>query len=345
MLCVLSLAPLAGNLPHDAALKIPKEVWTTLPQLAQEMARAAGQIRARFTQSAVLQDLNKCLDVKAATTNDVNVIRETDGTIGVGSVHLPVLTGLSEHPKGEEKQCARRLLCHGPFYANGSGSCNAGFKKENLAQFMLHKARVQLASEFVTTMKSDDPDRTRGSGVLLSGPNGVGKSAVGLLAYQACLAQRLPVVYIPFASVWVREVRAGKGDEYFLTELLKQNADLIAANDILRPVFLPYWCREEKLCRDTLDRLTAALSANPSIAFGAIMDEVQVITQAVAAGPKAVAVSAEQEETGSYFRYGWYNWTVSPAQYFVRLDIASSHGKVDCLNGRSFRCVHLLHHP
>lgn len=99
---MLSLAPLAGNLPHDAALEITKEVWTSLPQLAQEMARAAGQIRARFTKSAVLQDLNTCLDVTAATTNDVKVIRETGGTIDVGSVQLPVLTGFSEHPKGED---------------------------------------------------------------------------------------------------------------------------------------------------------------------------------------------------------------------------------------------------
>jgi hypothetical protein len=52
---------------------------------------------------------------------------------------------------------------------------------------------------------------TRGAGVLLSGPDGVGKTAVGLLAYQACLAQRLPVVYLPYASAWVDQAMAGNG--------------------------------------------------------------------------------------------------------------------------------------
>ena len=51
-----------------------------------------------------------------------------------------------------------------------------------------------------------------------------GKSAVGLLSYLACAAQRLPVVYFPRAGDWVEAARAGKGDAFFLRTLLKQNA-------------------------------------------------------------------------------------------------------------------------
>jgi hypothetical protein len=101
---VLSLPLLAGTLPYDAALQIPKEVWKSLPQLAQEMARAAGDIRAQFTPVAALADLDGCLDVSMAATNGVKVLRETAGTIDVGCVNLPFLTGLGEAPKEGEHQ-------------------------------------------------------------------------------------------------------------------------------------------------------------------------------------------------------------------------------------------------
>jgi hypothetical protein len=48
--------------------------------------------------------------------------------------------------------------------------------------------------------------------------------------------------------------------------------------------------------------------------FGVIIDEVQKITEA-----------AERDNL-SYFKEGWYGWQYSPANAFVRMDIASSHG-------------------
>jgi hypothetical protein len=48
--------------------------------------------------------------------------------------------------------------------------------------FLLQEQRVAYASEFVCNLKIDAVEK-RHFGVLLSGPNGVGKSSIGLLAF------------------------------------------------------------------------------------------------------------------------------------------------------------------
>jgi hypothetical protein len=90
---------------------------------------------------------------------------------------------------------------------------------------------------------------------------------------------------------------------------------------------VPYWRGKEKLCKATVTRLVSVLKANPLISVGVIVDEVQAITHAVAAGLTA-EVSKQVKVAELYFRYGWHNWLVDPARLFVRLDIASSHGEI-----------------
>ena len=82
--------------------------------------------------------------------------------------------------------------------------------------------QLRLALEFLGAMKGDRNQ----FGVLLSGPNGVGKSVVGLLSFLAAFAQRLPVVYIPFAIEWVTAARTDdeSAAKYFLDAFLAQNA-------------------------------------------------------------------------------------------------------------------------
>jgi hypothetical protein len=45
-----------------------------------------------------------------------------------------------------------------------------------------------------------------------------------MLSYLACAAQRLPVVYMPRAGVWVSAAKKNYGDAFFLCTLLEQNA-------------------------------------------------------------------------------------------------------------------------
>ena len=79
-------------------------------------------------------------------------------------------------------------------------------------------------------------------GVLLSGPNGVGKSAVGLLTYLCCLAQGRFAVYIPHSIDWVTAAESERGDEFLLEHFFLQNLDLIAAEPSLRRVFDERFC-------------------------------------------------------------------------------------------------------
>jgi hypothetical protein len=76
-------------------------------------------------------------------------------------------------------------------------------------------------------------------GVHLSGPNGVGKSAILFLVHLLCVARRLVAVYIPRSQTLVNEARRqGGGDAYILESFWRQNADLIIENVVLRRVFI-----------------------------------------------------------------------------------------------------------
>ena len=81
--------------------------------------------------------------------------------------------------------------------------------------------RLTHAGDFMKAMR---PSGQPQYGVLISGPNGVGKSAVGLLTYLACFAQGLPAVYIHDSSNWVDAARAGNGHDHLMEQLFVQNA-------------------------------------------------------------------------------------------------------------------------
>lgn len=108
------------------------------------------------------------------------------------------------------------------FFLNPFAFSSTGFNYSRDGQtFILQETRVKIAAEFVDAMKSE---RRHGFGVLLSGPNGVGKSSCGLLAYLTCVAQSLTVVYIPNARAWTQAAMKGDGDKFFLKLLLTLNA-------------------------------------------------------------------------------------------------------------------------
>ena len=182
------------------------------------------------------------------------------------------------------------------------------------AHCFLQEQRVEYSSEFVRSLQAD-AHKHRSFGVLLSGPNGVGKSAIGLLAFLASFAQRLPAVYISAARAWVEAAHDGRGDDFFLDTLWRQNADLIAASDELRPVFAAS-LRDEAVGEGTMQRLRDVLRSRPGPSIGVIVDEAQRITEAVAAGkvpnpPPSVLLAS------SYFDAKWHDWENATSALFA----------------------------
>jgi len=174
---------------------------------------------------------------------------------------------------------------------------------------------VDLVQEFVNAMKNHHIDDS--FGILISGPNGVGKSATGLLTFLVCAAKRLPCIYISSAVEWVSDANENRAANFLLELFVHQNADLIVSDPVLRGVFDPFFRGDEELDSGTMVRLQREFRAHPTLAVGIIVDEVQAITTAV--------VSGGNEPARPYFRDHWYNWQ-GKGKVFVRMDIASSHG-------------------
>ena len=167
-------------------------------------------------------------------------------------------------------------------------------------------------------------------GVLLSGPNGTGKSAVGVETALTCFARGMVSTYISSASEWVAAAKKGNGDSFLLERLLRQNADLVAAQPALREALAPALVLDPKavgeMDADAADSimgaLRTALVSNPSLKIGLIVDEVQMITNVkLAALTEPIPVNFV---ANSYFLQ-WYNWD-NHNRVFTRMDIASSHG-------------------
>ena len=203
-----------------------------------------------------------------------------------------------------------------------SPSTPAGFRLSRATgtRLLIDPQRSRLAAEFMQAMTEDVAEHAN-FGVLLTGPAGAGKSSVGLLCFLYCVARGLLCVYIPNAREWVGEAQAGRGDEFFLKVLLRQNADLILANPALRAVFDSAFAGGP-LDADVMARLLDALVGRPGPTVGCIVDEVQWITQAMA--DAVPGCSIEDRRAAHYFAQ-WQNWDNRHSS-FVRMDIASAHG-------------------
>ena len=186
---------------------------------------------------------------------------------------------------------------------------------------LLQGQRVALASEFLRAQRSGAQVDNQ-FGVLLSGPNGVGKSCIGLLAFLASSAQRLPTVYIPSARAWVAAAKDGLGDDFFLETMWRQNADLIAASDALRRVFAAAM-RDDKVGGSaTMSSLRTALLKSKGPSVGVIVDEAQRLTEAVEDGK--ATLSLRVATAADYFLDNWHDWE-NANKCFVRMSIASAH--------------------
>ena len=152
---------------------------------------------------------------------------------------------------------------------------------ENQLAFFFHPQRLEYANDFVRAYSATDDEQLLLFGILLSGPNGVGKSAVGVLTFLTCFARGLPVVYIPSARRWVNAAMYGNGHAYFLECFMAQNADLVAANPILSEALFSA-LQDGPLDSAMMTALQAALKIPGCPRIGVIVDEVQTITDLIA---------------------------------------------------------------
>jgi hypothetical protein len=189
---------------------------------------------------------------------------------------------------------------------------------------LLLRQRVERVFELVDAVASNKP-----LGVHLSGPNGVGKSAIALLAYLVLAAREIPVVYLSNAATWVHKARdAGGGDTYFLDAFWRQNADIIVDTPALRKIFAAALLgKPAPQPAATMEALRTAVGTPALPAAAVIMDEVQHITKAVKASEEPAA-PASAVEAGGYFATNWYDWANDNA-VFQRMSVASAHALRD----------------
>lgn len=190
--------------------------------------------------------------------------------------------------------------------------------------------RSDISHEFLQAMLAPT-DKMHQFGVLLSGPNGTGKSAIGVEAAMSAFARGLVCIYIPTASAWVAAAKAGNGDGFLLERLLRQNADLIADQPALREALAPALVlgpaairkMDAKPAGEVMDSLRDVLTTKPACNIGIVVDEVQTISFCIRDGMPEPATTPPR--IGAEYFKDWYNWDNRNA-VFVRMDIASSHG-------------------
>jgi hypothetical protein len=210
-----------GSMLHDPQLGIPAAVWAQMGPHAQQAAVCAGELRRRVRSVAALDVLSRHLQTAAsdalpaplsavtARAGGISVLSEgSDGSLEAGFFDVPTLGDSVTLPPE-----------------------SFSFKED--LRVLLLPQRLQLAFEFVRVVTGCIHD----AGPLFSGPNGVGKSGIGLLAYLLSVHLGQLVAYIPRSQDWVKAAQEGDGDAFLLETFWRQNADIIAASEALRPAF------------------------------------------------------------------------------------------------------------
>jgi hypothetical protein len=205
---------------------------------------------------------------------------------------------------------------------------------EEGATFLLLPQRIERAMELVDAVVAGRPLATH-----LSGPNGVGKSAVLLLAYLVLVARGIPVVYIARTSAWVAalEVDPTCGNSFFLKQLWHQNADLIVKSPTLRAVFVdvitdkqePFGARVMEMLYDAIsDVLRKGRDASNAHGIAVLLDDVQNITKAALHAAQVPSPRDALNGAGQYFASTWFTWN-NKNFLFQRLTAASAHSLRD----------------
>jgi hypothetical protein len=156
--------------------------------------------------------------------------------------------------------------------------------------------RMKLLSRFIGGFSAEGVPLTSSSdsvgvgGMILSGPDGSGKSAVGLLSFMACFARGLPCMYIPTGVHWSENARnVFESEKYLLRNFFQLNADLIEDDKRLHPFFSDQMAGspiESKHFRALVDAVRSG--AAPMVGF--IVDDAHKAAEAADAAPIRVSM-------------------------------------------------------
>lgn len=109
-------------------------------------------------------------------------------------------------------------------------------KQSGTTRIILDKQRLFYCISFVFQLLGKSPS----NGLLFSGPNGIGKSAILVVTFLLCFILGLPVMYIPSSHIWNSTSSSGKescAQDFFMRTFAEQNADIIAADPAMYPFF------------------------------------------------------------------------------------------------------------
>ena len=310
-----------GTLPYPGASNpgFSEQLWIAMCHEVQQNVLKCLQAKASLSAVKALSNMRAGIKEADAAKFGIKVLLARDGKILLGLFDVPELNNIVDvsAPKGTVFSTLTPVM----------RSCSFSFLFVGFlfdeTRFFYVPERAALVDELLQAMKVNQLKPTK-SGVLVTGSNGVGKSALGLLAFECCQAAGLLAVYIPDAKAWVIAAGKGAGDTFLLEQFFRQNVHTIAATPSLYSIFEAR-LRGKQVTDDMMPKLRDALSRDeiprPSVAV--IVDEVQNITNAV--DIVVAGASTEDRAAATYFRNGWTSWT-TPNSCFVRMDIASSHG-------------------
>jgi hypothetical protein len=320
------------------------EVYRMIGPEARAAVDAARKYRGTLAGVHALAGLQPSLVAADAAKLDISVLRkDASGNMTVGMFDLPALNIKSDMlPKSEcytltQQTYALLPDCWLPFvhmFQSLASTLAICFSFSALAAFdgfaghkqkvLLFPQRLQCVFEAVQAVRDGLP-----LGVHLSGPNGVGKSAILLLVHLLCTAHRLPAAYIPRSETLVNEARKQDGgDAYILEVFWQQNADLIIENAALRRVFINALQGVGRpFTPEVMTQLRKAVGTPGLPGLAIIMDEVQHITDEVNVSKLPTAPTTVLE-AGRYFAANWHDWTNANSR-FQRISAASAHAERD----------------
>jgi hypothetical protein len=174
---------------------------------------------------------------------------------------------------------------------------------------LFDEQRIRFVEELLDSTQSHSIEY----GVLFSGPNGVGKSAICLEAALFCFAMGVPCAYIPKAANWVNKSETEhQAQAYVMNQLFRQNADLIVGTHVeMEPHFLEQ-LRGEPAQAQSYKSLTDALEDRLIRPIALIADESHMLTKASLGEKK-------------FFASDFIVWT-GPSYNFCSMLCASAHG-------------------
>lgn len=302
--------------------------YASLKPLARAAVDAARKFRQRLSSVKALVHLRRALPVDDARAIGITVLRaDGGGNVATGVLDLPPLDhGILSPPKSKAARTSplcvtfamhRACLAH----------VHAAFDdlSTTASKLLLLPQRLAMAFDLVDAMDKGHP-----YGVHLSGPNGVGKSAIGLLAFLLCAARGKPAVYISRSAAWVRAAHEpGGGDAFLLKTFWLQNADLVLDNPHLRVVFRAVLEDEPRpFSREMMDALRGVARTPALPGMAVIADETQHITRAVQDAKASSTRTVGGATASEYFATSWYIWATAD-DVFQRMTMASAHSERD----------------